>query len=188
MATQQIWRLTISCRQWGGKGDRLCVVRNVVHVFKRFVAVVAMACLSSSRLCARVQDKLMCQFGHKVRRQTVFVKLKPPGPSPLRIFGKTCQVSSFLITLVRINVTIITYCFPIWMFIWNKWPSCGTRVGVLCHFSFIVVLWGSFLHNSVTVTYNKQSADRWSCGIFWMKSVKRLSIIVIVLIESKKGE
>ncbi|CAG9559677.1 unnamed protein product [Danaus chrysippus] len=50
-----------------------------------------MACLSSSRLCARVQDKLMCQFGQKVRRQTLFVKLKPPGPSPLRIFGKTCQ-------------------------------------------------------------------------------------------------
>lgn len=69
----------------------------VVHVFKRFVAVVAMACLSSSRLCARVQDKLLCQFGHKVRKQTVFVKLKPPGPTPLRIFGKTCQVSSKLI-------------------------------------------------------------------------------------------
>ncbi|CAF4767305.1 unnamed protein product [Pieris macdunnoughi] len=50
-----------------------------------------MACLSSSRLCARVQDKFMCQFGPKVRRQTVFVKLKPPGPTPLRIFGKTCQ-------------------------------------------------------------------------------------------------
>ncbi|KAG6441506.1 hypothetical protein O3G_MSEX001835 [Manduca sexta] len=50
-----------------------------------------MACLSSSRLCARVQDKLLCQFGHKVRKQTVFVKLKPPGPSPLRIFGKTNQ-------------------------------------------------------------------------------------------------
>lgn len=63
-----------------------------VHILKRFVAVVAMACLSSSRLCARVQDKLLCQFGHKVRKQTVFVKLKPPGPSPLRIFGKTCQV------------------------------------------------------------------------------------------------
>ncbi|CAH0702923.1 unnamed protein product [Spodoptera exigua] len=62
-----------------------------VHILKRFVAVVAMACLSSSRLCARVQDKLLCQFGHKVRKQTVFVKLKPPGPSPLRIFGKTCQ-------------------------------------------------------------------------------------------------
>ncbi|XP_028179450.1 uncharacterized protein LOC114366705 [Ostrinia furnacalis] len=66
-------------------------VRYVVHVLKRIVAVVTMACLSSSRLCARVQDKLLCQFGHKVRRQTVFVKLKPPGPSPLRIFGKTCQ-------------------------------------------------------------------------------------------------
>ncbi|CAG9133085.1 unnamed protein product [Plutella xylostella] len=52
-----------------------------------------MACLSPSRICARVQDKLLCHFGHKVqvRRQTVFVKLKPPGPSPLRIFGKTCQ-------------------------------------------------------------------------------------------------
>ncbi|CAG4993421.1 unnamed protein product [Parnassius apollo] len=49
-----------------------------------------MACLSPSRLCARVQDKLLCQFGHKVRRQTVFVKLKPPGPTPMRIFGKTC--------------------------------------------------------------------------------------------------
>ncbi|XP_072939368.1 all trans-polyprenyl-diphosphate synthase PDSS1 [Epargyreus clarus] len=68
-----------------------CYVQYVVHVLKRFVAVVAMACLSPSRLCARVQDKLLCQFGHKVRRQTVFVKLKPPGPSPLRIFGKTCQ-------------------------------------------------------------------------------------------------
>lgn len=87
------------------------VVRNVVHVFKRFVAVVAMACLSSSRLCARVQDKLMCQFGHKVRRQTVFVKLKPPGPSPLRIFGKTCQVSYFLVTLFRINITLSSIVF-----------------------------------------------------------------------------
>ncbi|XP_030028416.2 decaprenyl-diphosphate synthase subunit 1 [Manduca sexta] len=66
-------------------------MRYVVHVLKRFAAVVAMACLSSSRLCARVQDKLLCQFGHKVRKQTVFVKLKPPGPSPLRIFGKTNQ-------------------------------------------------------------------------------------------------
>lgn len=83
----------------------------VVHIVKRFVAVVAMACLSSSRLCARVQDKLLCQFGHKVRKQTVFVKLKPPGPSPLRIFGKTCQVRylfnsrlefiSFLFTTVK---------------------------------------------------------------------------------------
>lgn len=70
----------------------MCYAHYVVHVFERFVAVVAMACLSSSRLCARVQDKLMCQFGPKVRRHTVFVKLKPPGPSSMRIFGKTCQV------------------------------------------------------------------------------------------------
>lgn len=95
MAALRKWRLTISWK-WGGKGDRSYVVRYVVHVLKRFVAVVAMACLSSSRLCARVQDKLLCQFGHKVRRQTVFVKLKPPGPSPLRIFGKTCQVSYYI--------------------------------------------------------------------------------------------
>ncbi|KPI91293.1 Decaprenyl-diphosphate synthase subunit 1 [Papilio xuthus] len=78
--------------KWGEKGTALmCYVCYVVHVRKRLVAVVAMACLSPSRLCARVQDKLMCQFGHKVRRQTVFVKLKPPGPTPLRIFGRTCQ-------------------------------------------------------------------------------------------------
>lgn len=79
--------------EWGEKGTApICYVCYVVHVRKRLVAVVAMACLSPSRLCARVQDKLMCQFGHKVRRQTVFVKLKPPGPTPLRIFGRTCQV------------------------------------------------------------------------------------------------
>ncbi|XP_068630972.1 all trans-polyprenyl-diphosphate synthase PDSS1 [Battus philenor] len=69
----------------------MCYECYVVHVRKRFVAVAAMACLSPSRLCARVQDKLLCQFGHKVRKQTVFVKLKPPGPTPLRIFGRTCQ-------------------------------------------------------------------------------------------------
>lgn len=84
----------------------------VVNVFKRFVAVVAMACLSSSRLCARVQDKLLCQFGHKVRNQTVFVKLKPPGPTPLRIFGKTCQVSSnlfrFLSLIFTLNIRFIS--------------------------------------------------------------------------------
>lgn len=85
--------MTISWFEWGEKAQRLCAyVCYVVHVRKRLVAVVAMACLSPSRLCARVQDKLMCQFGHKVRRQTVFVKLKPPGPTPLRIFGRTCQV------------------------------------------------------------------------------------------------
>ncbi|XP_035438331.1 all trans-polyprenyl-diphosphate synthase PDSS1 [Spodoptera frugiperda] len=84
--------LTISCLKVGGKWRMpVSCVCYAVHILKRFVAVVAMACLSSSRLCARVQDKLLCQFGHKVRKQTVFVKLKPPGPSPLRIFGKTCQ-------------------------------------------------------------------------------------------------
>lgn len=88
--------LTISCLKVGGKWRMpVCCVCYAVHILKRFVAVVAMACLSSSRLCARVQDKLLCQFGHKVRKQTVFVKLKPPGPSPLRIFGKTCQVRQF---------------------------------------------------------------------------------------------
>lgn len=89
--------LTISCLKVGGKWRMpVSCVCYAVHILKRFVAVVAMACLSSSRLCARVQDKLLCQFGHKVRKQTVFVKLKPPGPSPLRIFGKTCQVRLFL--------------------------------------------------------------------------------------------
>lgn len=86
--------MTISC-EWGEKGGRLheCFV---VHVVKLSVAVVAMACLSPSRLCARVQDKLLCQFGHKVqvRRQTIFVKFKPPGPSFIRIFGNTTQVSN----------------------------------------------------------------------------------------------
>lgn len=97
--TKQKWRLTISCMKVGRKRrTSVFYVRYVVHVLKRFVAVVTMACLSSSRLCARVQDKLLCQFGHKVRRQTVFVKLKPPGPSPLRIFGKTCQVSHYNLT------------------------------------------------------------------------------------------
>lgn len=136
-------------------------VRYVVHVLKRFVAVVTMACLSSSRLCARVQDKLLCQFGHKVRRQTVFVKLKPPGPSPLRIFGKTCQVSQFLIFFALLPFLILHY-----YHILNSWWILSCYV-MSCH-----SLWRTFYITASMTLTSQTSADRINSMNFWMNAKK----------------
>lgn len=133
---------------WVGR-KRQTLVCYVVDVLKRIVAVVAMACLSPSRICARVQDKLLCHFGHKVqvRRQTVFVKLKPPGPSPLRIFGKTCQVRNLFTFSLSIIVNICLKFTPE-VFSISQYLRHHFEKSTLCH-SFIS---RTFYIISVTLT------------------------------------
>lgn len=81
-------------------GERLCVSEGIKGTRKstsrvtRLTTVFAMACIGSSRLCARAEK--LCQFGHfaQLRRKvsTTCVKSRPRIEHPTSALVQHCQV------------------------------------------------------------------------------------------------
>lgn len=80
-------------------------VDRAMIVCDQFITVLTMACLGSSRLCARVQEKILCQFTQAIplrRKAVTLVKIKPHGFQLSRSLVQSCQVRFSFLQISRV--------------------------------------------------------------------------------------